>query len=166
MSHIKTLLLMRHGEAGWGDVGQADVKRSLTERGIKQVHSIAKHMLGEGVLPDMILSSTAKRAEMTSKALATKIDYDMKAIQWHDDLYLAEASALFNAARQADDAIQTLAIVAHNPGLSELADHLLPSQPIGGMSPADVVAITWSVSHWQDISAETGRLQAHLHPNI
>jgi len=162
---MKTLLLMRHGEAGWGDFGQADKERTLTKRGIKQVHHIASQMLGKAILPDKIISSTAKRAEMTAQTLATDLNYSIESIQWCDDLYLAESNHLLATAMQADDTIQTLAIIAHNPGLSELA-HSLLSGGIEGMSPADVIAIRWEVGHWQDIATTRGTLQTHLHAHI
>jgi len=165
MIMMKTLLLIRHAEAQWDAFGQADIQRTLTERGIEQVHDIANSMKGESLIPNAIFSSSAKRAEMTALLLVPDIDFAADKIQWCDDLYLAEAEHIFATAQQADDAIQTLAIIAHNPGLSELAHYLLPN-PTNGMSPATVVAITWPVEHWQDISAKTGALRAHLQPNI
>lgn len=162
---MKTLLLIRHAEAGWDDFGQADIQRTLTERGIEQVHDIANSMRADSLIPSAIFSSSAKRAEMTALLLAPDIGFAADKIQWCDDLYLAEAEHIFTTAQQADDTIQILAIIAHNPGLSELANHLLPN-PINGMSPANVVAITWPVEHWQDISAKNGTLRAHLQPNI
>ena len=66
----KTLLLMRHGEAGWASFGQPDVKRSLTEYGMKQVLAMANRMLAEGLCPELIMSSTARRAEMSANILA------------------------------------------------------------------------------------------------
>jgi phosphohistidine phosphatase len=162
---VKTLLLIRHAEAGWGAFGESDISRTLTERGIKQVHHIASQMLGKAMLPDKIISSTAKRAEMTAQTLATDLSSSMENIQWHDDLYLAESNHLLTTAMQADDTIQALAIIAHNPGLSELA-HSLLSGAIEGMSPADVVAIRWEVDHWQDIATTRGTLQTHLYAHI
>ncbi len=162
---MKTLLLIRHAKAEWGDLGQQDFTRALSERGIKQAHRTAQNIREKDLTPDVILSSTAKRTEMTTQILLSDMGCSIQQVQWSDDLYLAEASVLFDAALQADDASQTLAIVAHNPGLSELSNHLL-SNYVDDMSPATVVAITWSVEHWSDISAGAGTLCAYLRPNV
>ncbi len=162
---MKTLLLIRHAKAEWGEVHQPDVERTLSERGERQAHDIAKQIKSEALTPDFILSSGAKRTQMTTQILTAGMDCSMQQVQWCDNLYLAELNVLFDAAQQADDAHQTLAIVAHNPGLSELADHLL-GKPVSDMSTASVIAITWAVQHWSDISASAGTLRAYLRANI
>jgi len=162
---MKTLLLIRHAKAEWGDFGQSDVSRRLSEHGEKQAHAIANSIKSEGFIPDCILSSSAKRTEMTTQILIAGMGCSIQQVQWYDDLYLAEAGTLFDAARQADDRNQIVAIVAHNPGLSELAEHLL-NESVREMSTATVVAITWNVEHWSDISAGTGTLSAYLRPNV
>ena len=157
----KTLLLMRHGEAGWGSFGQPDVKRSLTEYGMKQVHTTANCMLAEGLCPELIMSSTARRAEMSANILANIAGYDLDAIQWHDKLYLAEAETVFAMIRQIRPSVQSLLVVGHNPGLSELANGLLQGTT-SGMATADMIVMSWPVSRWQDISAGTAILQGHF----
>jgi len=159
---MKTLWLIRHAEAGWGDFGQADVERSLTERGMQQAHDIASKICDANLVPDMIFSSTAKRTEMTTQILAAEMGFPIEKVAWHHHLYLAEADILFAMAKQTTDDIKSLAIIAHNPGLSELASHLLPDDSMHGMSPATAVLITWHVEHWQDIAAGTGVLSAYL----
>jgi len=163
MSTTKTLLLIRHAEAGWDDLGQEDITRTLTKRGIQQAHHTANHIHSEGLLPDAIFSSTAQRTLQTSQILASDIAYPIENIVWHDALYLAETCVLLDITRQSDDSIHTLAIVAHNPGLSEFAMQLL-NEPVPDMSPATVMAISWQVQHWQEISIGTGTLRAYLPP--
>ena len=162
---MKTLLLIRHAEAGWGDFGQADIERSLTEHGIKQAHHLASKIRDESLVPDVIFSSTAKRTQMTAQILTAEMGLPIEKIVWYNELYLAEAEKLFATAQHAGDDIQSLAIIAHNPGLSELANLLLPDDAIHGMSPATAVVIRWDVACWQDISAGTGAFIAHLCPN-
>jgi len=162
---MKTLLLIRHAEAGWGDFGQADIKRSLTERGMQQAFNIANSIRDKNLVPDAMFSSTAKRAEMTTQILADNMGFPIEKVLWRKELYLAEADMLLTTAEQADDELQSLAIIAHNPGLSELASHLLPHETMHGMAPATAVVITWDVEHWSDISAGTGTLSAYLCPD-
>ncbi|MDQ6967618.1 MAG: histidine phosphatase family protein [Mariprofundaceae bacterium] len=160
---MKTLLLIRHAKAGWGDFGQSDISRTLTERGKEQAHRIAKKISLEALTPDAIFSSPAQRTQQTCEIIASNMGYSMADVIWRDALYLAEADLLFATAQQADDCMKCIAIIAHNPGLSELANRLL-NNPVDGMSPATAIVITWPVQHWQDISMGTGTLQAYLQP--
>jgi len=160
---MKTLLLIRHAEAGWGDFGAPDVERCLTSRGEKEALAMGATLLTAGVLPDVFISSTAKRARMSTKLILQGMQTSEHGVIWRDDLYLASAKKLFSVAQACDDKVQTLALLAHNPGLSELANDCLP-EPIYGMSPCSVVSITWNTMHWQDISMADGQLQAYFSP--
>ncbi|MDQ6955174.1 MAG: histidine phosphatase family protein [Mariprofundaceae bacterium] len=161
----KTLLLIRHAKAISGDFSQADVIRILSKRGEKQAHNMAHQINHEALNPDIIFSSSAKRTAMTTNILMADMAMSAQQVQWRDDLYLAEADVLFNTIRQADNGIQKLALVAHNPGLSELANILL-SDGVTSMSPCTVVAISWPVQHWSDISVGSGVLCAYLEPLV
>jgi len=160
---MKTLLLIRHAEAGWGDFGLPDVERCLTSRGEKEALAMGATLLAEKLLPDAFMSSTAKRARMSAKLILQGMQTSDAGVIWRDDLYLASAEKLFSVAKACDDSVQTLALLAHNPGLSELADDCLP-EPIYGMPPCAVVGITWNAMHWQDISIVDGQLQAYFSP--
>jgi len=161
---MKTLLLIRHAKAEWGDLGQQDFARSLSERGIKQAHDITQQLKAKNLMPDMILSSSAKRTQMTTQVLTAAMAGSVPQVEWCDALYLAEPSVLLHAAQQVENGVHTLALVAHNPGLSELSNDLLGGF-VDEMSPASVVAISWAVQHWSDISENTGTLCAYLRPN-
>jgi len=155
---MKTLLLIRHAEAGWEDFGQADVMRKLTKHGEKQALEMCQQLGQAGFHAEQVLSSTAERAAKTAKVL-----FEPEGIVWRDDLYLASAQHVLNMIHNIDDALQTVAVVAHNPGLSELASHLCP-QVEHGMPPCTVVALSWQLEHWPEIKVGTGELRACLYP--
>jgi len=153
---MKTLLLIRHAEAGWGDFGQSDIKRTLTPRGLMQAEDMAKRLKEKQLVPDKVLSSTAIRAEMTAQGL-----FEHHTIQWDKNLYLAEPDNLLQQIKAADNDVQTLAIVAHNPGISVLAD-ALSNEPVHGMAPCTVAVLQWKVQQWSDIKQGAGELSAYL----
>ena len=153
---MKTLLLIRHAEAGWGDFGQNDMERTLTSRGLMQADDMAKRLKEKQLVPDRVCSSTAIRAEMTAQRL-----FEHHAIQWDKSLYLAEPDMMLQQIKAADDDVQTLAIVAHNPGISALAD-ALSSESVHGMAPCTVAVLPWDVQQWSDIKQGAGELSAYL----
>ena len=73
---MKVLLLMRHAKSSWGDPTIKDHDRPLNNRGKKDAPRMGKLLKENNLIPDIILSSTAKRAEMTqSLANILKILY-------------------------------------------------------------------------------------------
>ena len=59
---MKTLLILRHAKSGWDVPNIADHDRPLTERGKKDAKRIGQLLLERGLVPDQMISSTAKRA--------------------------------------------------------------------------------------------------------
>ncbi|MBK0421691.1 histidine phosphatase family protein [Leucobacter sp. CSA2] len=119
------LILVRHAKSDWGDPGIADHDRPLNARGLRDAPAMASRLaaeLGAEVGEIRIVASTAERARATAEAFAaalgTRVEFDR-------GLYLAPPSALLaRAAEACSDGADTVLIVAHDPGLSELA-HVL-----------------------------------------
>jgi len=155
---MKTLLLIRHAEAGWGDFGQSDFERTLTQRGLMQADDMAERLKEEGLRPDLILSSTAARTKMTTQHLFAGM-----AVTWVKSLYLAESEQMLMQIKTIADDVACLAVVAHNPGISECAEAICEKN-IHGMAPCTVLAISWPVTHWSEIEQGAGELRAHLYP--
>ncbi|MDX8397098.1 MAG: histidine phosphatase family protein [Mariprofundaceae bacterium] len=158
---MKTLLLIRHAEAGWDDFGQADVARDLTTRGKQQAEFLAIEMCKNEIHPELILSSSARRAVQTTERLCAGHVCDIKHVNWRDELYLASDELLLSVAKNVNDQFDCVAIVAHNPGLSDLLNALVSgSHP--GMVPSAMVAISWPVGSWSELRKVEGKLELAL----
>ena len=59
-------------------------------------------------------------------AIARKLGYPRKAIAVEDRLYGAGVAELLDVIRNTDESVTTLMLFGHNPGLTELANHLGP----------------------------------------
>ncbi len=116
------LVLLRHAKSGWGDPGLEDRERPLNARGRQAGKLLAAH-LAKTHRPDLVLCSSALRTRQT---------LDLVAHAWtppppvtiEDRLYLASASALLKRIGTVEDEIGTVLVVAHNPGLHQLAEAL------------------------------------------
>ena len=63
----KTLLVLRHGKSSWSDPDLADHDRPLKKRGRRGARSIGEQLRDAGLAPDLVLSSTARRARSTAR---------------------------------------------------------------------------------------------------
>ena len=67
---MKTLLILRHAKSSWKDPALADHDRPLNKRGKSDAPRMGALMRQLGLIPELILSSTAKRAYITAEAAA------------------------------------------------------------------------------------------------
>lgn len=138
---MKRLLLLRHAKAAPAEEPLADIARPLTERGERDARQIGERLRQHHPRPDLILSSTATRALQTAQLIASALDYPRDAIAFERRLYLAEPATLREVIAEQDSKLSCLLVVAHNPGLSELAHGLLSDFEVDDLATAAVVGI-------------------------
>jgi phosphohistidine phosphatase len=104
------------------------------------------------VIPDQILSSTAKRASQTAKRIAKGVGYETEDIEWKEELYHCVPSVFEEVIYSVDDKINTLFIVAHNPGISEFVADLDKTRTVDNMPTCAVAAFKIDTDRWTDFS--------------
>ncbi|MFG0335704.1 MAG: SixA phosphatase family protein, partial [Maioricimonas sp. JB049] len=72
---MKTLLLMRHAKSSWADPSKADHDRPLNARGKRDAPRMGQWLLEQNLVPDRIVSSTARRARKTASRVASGCGY-------------------------------------------------------------------------------------------
>lgn len=127
---MERLIIFRHGKAEHGSSSGEDFDRALTERGRDDAAAMARLLAVTGAVPDVALVSSAVRAVQTFEA--ARPAFPKAALSTRRDLYLSTASHLLRAARA--EVADTVMLVAHNPGLHELALGLTKE---GRAGPAD-----------------------------
>ncbi len=95
---MKTLMLLRHAKSSWKDSDLADHERPLNKRGKKTAPQMGRLLSTEGLVPDLILSSTAVRARETAEAVAKSSGYEGP-IELLESLYLAPPGTLLSEAQ-------------------------------------------------------------------
>lgn len=147
---MKKLVLMRHGHSPLD--GATDFERRLDEEGRAAVRAVAEMLKRAGCRPDLMLASAAHRTAETASILIEVLDIDER--RSLDELYLAGAERVLehlereSSAREAELArgVDTIIVVGHNPGLSNLASEL--SDEAVGLAPADVIELDFEVEDW------------------
>lgn len=159
----KSLLVMRHAKSDWADRETADHDRPLNERGKRDAGHMGQLLQDEKLLPDLIISSTARRARETVLGLVATSGYTGD-VQTKTDFYLAGPGVYVRVVRSVTDARQRVLIVGHNPGLEELVARLTGTPTT--MPTATLVDITLPMAHWDELAEDTrGHLRGVWRPS-
>ena len=139
---------MRHAHADWTP-GQDDHARNLSTRGQDEARRLGSWLKKSGHMPDHASVSDAKRTYQSFAALELTCSVDLMA-----QLYLAEPASL-RAAINAPCHHACLLLLAHNPGIAELASTLIQTPPAHAAfytySPGTTLVLNWKP---QDGSAQ------------
>ena len=114
---------MRHAKSSWDDPALDDFDRPLAPRGRKAARRMGGYIEREGLAPDLVVCSAARRAHETWRLARGEIDGDIRSSVTRS-LYLASPDRLLRAVRRAPDSAGRLLVIAHNPGIQELAVRL------------------------------------------
>ncbi len=152
---MKRLYLLRHAKSSWKDPELADYDRPLNKRGKRDAPFMGQRLKKQGVRPDIILSSPAKRARRTAKLIAQEIDYPPKQIQWLESLYAAGSESMLQIISEIDDGFSQVLLVGHNPGLTDLAERLTGTL-VDNIPTAGVMAIDFEIESWANMMEGSG----------
>ena len=147
---MKTLLILRHAKSSWKKPSQADHDRPLNERGKRDAPRVGLLLVEHALVPDAIVSSTAKRARKTAELAARSSGYD-RDIEYHEELYLAKPETYIRVIRQLDDAYARAMVVGHNPGLQELLEELTGRQV--ELPTAALAQVALDIAVWRQLDA-------------
>jgi phosphohistidine phosphatase len=150
---MKTLLILRHAKSSWDDPKLADHDRPLNKRGKRDAPRMGQLLREEDLLPDLILSSTARRARKTAEAIAEASGYTGE-IEFTGDFYPGDPSDYIDALQQAPDNCERVMVVGHNPGLEELLETLTGESD--HLATAALAQVSLPIQHWRELDDETG----------
>ena len=126
---------MRHAHAEWPGYSGEDFDRPLTPRGLADAASAARAMRAAGHIPDLLLASPARRTRQTAEVVVATMELPSSVLRFVDSLYNATASTLARELQRASSTGLVL-LVAHNPGISELAKKLAEDPACPPLLPA------------------------------
>ncbi|MCZ6676151.1 MAG: histidine phosphatase family protein [Candidatus Poribacteria bacterium] len=145
---MKTLLILRHAKSSWNDIELADHDRPLNKRGKRDAPRMGQLLREQGLVPDQIISSTAKRARQTAKRVAKASGYTGK-ITLTRAFYHASPEAYFAVLSDLPDDYQRVMVVGHNPGMEELVARLTRRPEI--MTTAALAHVSLPIEHWYEV---------------
>jgi phosphohistidine phosphatase len=115
---MRSIYLLRHAKSSW-TAGLPDHQRPLARRGRRAAKAIRRHLQQEGIEPELVLCSTARRAVETLERIEPSLG--TSAVRIEQDLYGASSDALLDRLRSVPDDAGSVMLIGHNPGLQLLA---------------------------------------------
>lgn len=113
-------------------------------------------MFDHGIVPDLIFSSPAKRAELTAKICAEEAGFQGQ-ISLDGDLYEAHADTYLDLLAGFNNKYGSVMIVGHNPEISDIITVLTGN--LLNMSPCTLVCIEFAVKDWGSVRDGNGVLK-------
>jgi phosphohistidine phosphatase len=160
---MKTILLMRHAKSDWGPQYATDFDRPLNARGLRDAPQMAAFLASHKLLPDLIVSSPAQRAQMTAAFVAKERAFTGE-MRLDVRIYLASAPMLMEVLRELPAAAERVLLTGHNPGMEDVGELLC-----GGamrMPTAAIASLRLDVNVWRDVRAGGATLQWLVKPKI
>lgn len=155
------LMLLRHGKSDW-DAGAAnDFSRPLAPRGVRSAERMGEVLRDMGLVPDLVISSTALRARSTAELARITGGWDSRLVL-EDGLYgasVVDALAIAEAHGADHDRIM---LVGHEPTWSMIVHHFTGAR--AAMRTATCADIELDTVRWQNLMSTSGSLCTLLQP--
>ena len=158
---MKKLLLVRHAKSSWEDFSQSDHNRPLNKRGLADAPVMGQRIAKKQIAPELIVSSTAHRAEATAKIIATELQL-LDSIITNANIYEAGIGNLMEVIFGLDDELNLVMLVGHNPGFTMLVNYLQDDRHIDNMQTCATALLSFDIDSWADVKA--GKLLDYDYP--
>lgn len=149
---MKTLLILRHAKSSWNYPELSDYNRPLNARGKRDAPRMGGHLREQGLTPDRILTSSAKRARKTASRAAKACGYTGK-VKKLDRFYDTVVGVYFETLQALPDKYQRVMVVGHNPTMEQLVRSL--TGEFKRMPTAALAHIELPIQHWEALHLDT-----------
>lgn len=151
------LYLMRHGSIS-SDSSSTDFYVSLSQSGIHDVLTQRERFKkSDGIRPDCIFCSTAKRTRETVELLGDL--FVGTPVFFRDTLYLAPAFRIMDLLRQTDSIFRRIMIIGHTPGLEQLTSVLTSDDVRLRFYPADCLVLHLNLNDWSKLNTGCAEIE-------
>ena len=153
---MRTLYLLRHAKSSWGDASLSDIERPLNARGERDAPRMGA-ALGDRYPPMTFYVSPAERAQSTFAGIKS---------QWAGlqvahgittaSLYTFDYRKLLDWIEQQSDEGSSLALIGHNPALTELIAYFAGRTTLDHLPTAGWAELAIDVESWSAIRLARG----------
>jgi len=155
-----TLVVLRHAKAA-GEPGVNDMQRPLTGRGRRDATAAGRWLLAQGIAPDLVLCSSARRTRETWEQVSAAMGAaapDAGVVSFESRVYDAGAHDLLDLVNEQPNDAQTIVMVGHNPASAHLVTWLTGRSDIA--FPACALAVIRLGESWAAVVPGGGELAA------
>ena len=142
----KKILFSRHAKSEWGGTALSDHDRPLSLRGVSNSHLMGKKLLDQNIIPDIFISSSARRALETCKIIKNELKIESKT-EIFRGIYSGGISGIINSIQSISNKYNFIAIFGHNPTMhliyNEIALDSIPKLPTSSLFIGSLKSDSW-----------------------
>jgi phosphohistidine phosphatase len=146
------LWLIRHAKSDWSSSGLSDFQRPLNPRGLRDGPRMEQWLAAQSDPATWIWSSDAQRARRTTDFVASAFSVSPDRVIEDHRLYGADPDTLLSVIRETPEEIASTAVVAHNPGMTQLLNLLIGETVLDNLPTFGVarlhIAVPWLELHY------------------
>lgn len=154
--------LVRHAKSDW-EQGVADFDRGLNPRGLRDGPFMAEWLNRQSYHAEWIWSSSANRALSTARFVAEGWQLPEECLVAVDTLYHASPHAAFEVLRDTPPSVSQVALVFHNPGITELINLLAGHVAIDNLPTLGIAEFTTDLP-WAEVHTAAFKLERIVSP--
>jgi len=154
---MKNLILVRHAKSSWDNPEWTDFDRPLNKRGLRDAPFMAQLLSKKDVIPDLIISSRAKRAMETAQFFCEAFNYDKDKLILDLGIYERGSKYIINLLSKLDDSVNTAILVGHNPDITSMATYF-SGEFFDNVPTCGIISVKFNFDSWTNISTKNGEL--------
>ena len=162
---MKTIYLIRHAKSDWNNTNLTDYNRNLNKRGQNDAPFMGKKLAELNPSIDLIIASPAQRVLETVKLLTKEIDYNYDEIVFNKSIYNSSYLNLNEIINNLDNNINSVALIGHNPGLTNFSNYLTNNY-IDNIVTCGIVKIELEIDNWLEIVEGIGTKIFYIYPKM
>lgn len=164
MENERTIVLIRHAKSSWDNPDLADFDRPLNDRGFTDAPLMGKQLALQGLRFDAIIASPSKRTTQTLSFLLKEIKFPESKIVWDSSIFHSSSDNLIHILQSLDPSVKTVALVGHNPSMTDLANYLQSDTLIENVPTCGIVCVRAELPAWSDLQHQKAKLEFFIYP--
>lgn len=160
---MKFLYIVRHAKTIEGGGNLKDFDRYLKPRGHKESKLMAEFILNNHPIPQIIITSPAKRAKQTTAIFAETFDISDKIME-EKSIYSGGIGDLLTIFQNLPSHIDTAMLIGHNPTVFEMVNYFITA-PVYHFPTCCVSGIKFNTNYWIELKSHQGELVIYEKPS-
>ncbi|WP_323755957.1 SixA phosphatase family protein [Roseivirga sp.] len=161
---VKNLLLIRHADAQMPQKNERDFGRKLSEKGKSESALLGEYLKKLPFKIDTIYTSPSVRTLQTCAEIIQQLEVAPRIIS-SEEYYEATRNVMMAAVNRVDDIFENVAIVAHNPSISNLYEYLTGDSQ-GGFVTGACAWLQVTAEQWEEVSGGTAETKDYYYPGM
>src|SRR4051812_31358098 len=168
---MRRLMLLRHAKSDRSGPGMRDHDRPLNPRGREAAPHVGAYMASHGLMPELVICSTATRTRETWDLVAAALGGSPK-VRYDERIYQNDPGMLMEIVRAARSG-DTLLLIGHNPSFQMFAELMVASghgdarQRLREKFPtAGRAGVDSAIDSWERVHPHWGRLDRMITPRL